>query len=224
MLGGVVLTLYTASRGGLLGLTTLLLLFLGLRVSKVRASFKAVLLVLLVLAAAANLDKLNIDRYMTLGSLESDYNFEEGGRADIWARGFRLFLEDPLTGVGVGGFGAAIGEQRRVEGNLPVWQAAHSSYILVLTETGIVGAVTFLLLIATSLATFNRLRRTTFRESDQELSVFSGLLLVSFVAQLVAALFLSQAYSMFFTLAFAMSAVLNRLADGRAVPKQMEAR
>jgi hypothetical protein len=29
---------------------------------------------------------------------------------------------------------------------------------------------------------------------------------------------------MFFTLAFAMSAVLNRLADGSSVPKQMEAR
>jgi len=216
ILSGVILTLYTASRGGLLGLTTFFLLFLGLRVKKVSASFKVALLVILVIGTAANFDKLNIDRYMTLGSLENDYNFEQGGRADIWQRGFRLFVDDPLTGVGVGGFAAAIGEQRREEGFIPVWQTAHSAYLLVLTETGIVGFVAFLLLIRTTLATFNRLRRRAGPVSDQDFSVLSGLLLIGFVAQLVSAMFLSQAYSMFFTLAFALSGAMNRLASARS--------
>jgi hypothetical protein len=45
-------------------------------------------------------------------------------------------------------------------------------------------------------------------------------LLVGFCAQLVAATFLSQSYSMFFTLAFAMSAALNRMAGTLAGAKQ----
>ena len=217
VLSGVLLTLYTASRGGLLGLLAFLLLFLWLHVPTVSKSFKGVLLAILIVGAFANADKINIQRYQTLGSLENDYNLQgDGGRVDTWKRGIRLFLDDPLTGVGVGGFGKAIGEQRLIDGDVPRWQTAHNAYILVLTETGIVGAAAFLLLIVTSVRTFNRLRRVAGSLPDRELAVLPGFLLVSFGAQLVAALFLSQAYSMFFTLAFALSAALNRLTANAA--------
>jgi O-antigen ligase len=211
VLAGVLLTLYTASRGGLLGLLTFLLLFLWLKVPKVSRSFKTALLVGLIASAAMNLDKINLERYSTLGSLEGDYNLAEGGRADIWERAFRLFLQNPVTGVGVDGFAPAVFQQRRGEGVVPRWQAAHSAYVLVLTETGILGGAAFFLLIVTTLRTFNGLRRRFVSLPDPELAVLPGVLLVGFAAQLVAAIFLSQAYSMFFTLAFAVSGALNRM-------------
>ena len=211
LLMGSVLTLYTASRGGLLGLITFLLLFLWLRVHKVGKLFKAILLVALFTGAYMNADKLNFDRYQTLGSLEEDYNLKDGGRVDNWKRGVRLFVERPITGVGVGSFAAAVGWQRTAEGKTTKWTVAHSSYIEVLTEIGGIAAFAYFMLIGGVIKTFNRLRRMKGVGLDPELAVLPGLLLVGFGAQLVTGMFLSQAYSMFFTLAFAMSAVLNRV-------------
>jgi O-antigen ligase len=214
---GVLLTLFTASRGGLLGLLTFLVLFLALRTSKVSAFSKAFVVAALLVGATVNSDKINLDRYLTLTSLEDDYNFQDGGRVDIWKRGWRIFLSSPMTGVGVAGFAKAIGDQR-AEDNMPSarWQTAHNTYLLVLTETGIVGSLPFFLLIAGSLKTFNRLRRSKASFQDKDFAALPGFLLVGLGAQLVSATFLSQTYSTFFTLAFALSAVLNRIAAGAA--------
>ncbi len=211
LLLGSVLTLYTASRGGLLGLITFLLLFLWLRVHRVGKVFKGLLLVALLAGAYMNADKLNYDRYQTLGSLEDDYNLKDGGRVDNWKRGFRLFVERPITGVGVGSFAAAVGWQRTAEGKTTKWTVAHSTYIEVLTEMGGIGAACYFMLIGGVITTFNRLRRMKGVGLDPELSMLPGLLLIGFGAQLVTGMFLSQAYSMFFTLAFAMAAALNRI-------------
>jgi O-antigen ligase len=220
---GVLLTLFTASRGGLLGLTTFLLLFLCLRVPTVSKPFKTVLFAILMVGAFMNADKINLERYETLGSLENDYNLEEGGRVDIWKRGMREFWENPLTGVGVNGFAPAVGWQRADEGISGKWQTAHSVYVQVLVETGIVGGTAFVLLILISLRTFNRMRRAAGLLPERELAVLPGILLVSFGAQLVAALFLSQAYSMFFTLVFAMSGALNLMAANATTSKGVTA-
>jgi O-antigen ligase len=219
VLSGILLTLFTASRGGLLGLVIFFLLFLWIRVPTVGKSFKAIVAAAILVAVVVNTDKLNLDRYRTLTSIEDDYNFEEFGRADIWERAIRLFLARPLTGVGVNGFPAAIGTMRQDEKLLPRWQTAHNSYLLILTETGIIGGGAFVLLIFTGLKTFNRGRRAGSSFENTDLASLSGLLLIGFIAQLVAAMFLSQAYSMFFTLAFALSGALNRMADrGQTVP------
>jgi O-antigen ligase len=214
ILGGILLVLFTASRGGLLGLLAFFVLFLCLRVNNVGGRFKIVLLLALVVVAVANGDKINVDRYRTmeLGSVQNDYNFQAGGRTDIWERGWQLFLRSPITGVGVEGFGKAIGDMRAEEfGVIPKWQTAHSTYVLVLTETGILGTVPFALLLVGTLLTFNRLRRGRNHIHDADLAALPGLLLIGFGAQLVAASFLSQTYSSFFTLAFALAATLNRL-------------
>jgi O-antigen ligase len=216
---GILLVLYTASRGGLLGVLTFMVLFLVLRMPRAGKRFKTIMTLALVIGAAANIDKINIDRYMTMTSIEGDYNFEEGGRIDIWKRGWRIFLEHPITGVGMTGFAKAIGDQRAEENVAARWQTAHSAYILILVETGALGSFAFLLLILRGLSTFNRLRRRPEAIRDPELAALPGLLLVGFGAQLVSAFFLSQAYSMNFTLVFALSAMLNRIAEkGATVP------
>jgi O-antigen ligase len=191
---------------------TFVLHFLGLRVHKVGKPFKVLLLVGLLAGAYMNLDKLNLERYETLGSLEEDYNFGEGGRVDNWTRGLRLVAERPLTGVGVASFAAAVGWQRKAENMSTKWSAAHSVYIEILTETGVIGGGAYFLLIFGALRTFDRLRRSSTAFPDPELGILPGLLLVGLGAQMVAGAFLSQAYSMFFTLTFAMSAALNRIA------------
>jgi O-antigen ligase len=212
ILAGMLLTLYTGSRGGLLGLLTFLLLFLFVRVPGFGKPAKTIMVVAVIVLAAANANKINIERYLTLTSLEGDYNFEEMGREDIWKRGLRLFLEHPLTGVGVNSFSPAIGTQRAADGVIPRWQEAHNAYVQILAETGIFGATTFLLLVIGCIKTYIRLRRSRSSFTEPDFAALPGVLLIGFIAQLVTATFLSQGYSMFFTMSFAMSAVLNRIA------------
>lgn len=213
---GALLTLYTASRGGLLGLSAFLVLFMTLRVRRFGRGFRLLLVLGIFAAGYFNADKINVERFMTLTDLKDDYNFEEWGRADIWERGLKLFMRDPLTGVGVTNFGVAIGMMRWDENLIPKFQAPHSAYLEILTETGIFGSAAFLLLVGTTLWTFNRVRRLPATSQGQlELASLGGVLLVGFVAQLVVAAFLTQAYSMFFTLSFSASAALRRLADER---------
>jgi O-antigen ligase len=211
-LAGALLTMYTGSRGGLVGVAVFFLLFLWLRIPNLKRTFKTLMCAAVILTAVLNADKINVERYLTLTSLEEDANFGEFGRMDIWERGVQLFVDDPLTGVGVDNFPMAIGTMRVAESRVPYWQAPHNAYLQVLTETGVFGMAAFLLLIGTSLRTFNRLRRQEPAFADRDLGVLPGLLLIGFVAVLISAIFLSQAYSMFLTLYFAASAALKRIA------------
>jgi putative inorganic carbon (HCO3(-)) transporter len=202
--------LYTGSRGGLLGLGAVFLMFMSIRLPGVTKAHKVIVLVFIGIAIATNADKLNTDRYQTITNLGDDYNsYDELGRVQLWSRGLRLLLEDPLTGVGAAEFPEAIGKMRAREHLLEQWQAPHNSYIEILVETGVVGGVSFYLLIITCVKTFNRLRQRKRSAAERDLQILPGVLLIGFVGQLVAASFLSQAYSVLFTLSFATAASLK---------------
>jgi O-antigen ligase len=215
VIASFVLALFTGSRGGLLGLATIVLAFLALQVPTIRKHHKVSLVVLGAVILAASFSKLNVDRYLTLGDLNNDYNAsDEFGRTQIWVRGFRLFLEDPLTGVGVRQFGKAIGDMRMHEGSvIPEWQAPHNSYVETLTETGLFGIAAFLGLIVTCLTTFNFYRRRPELLQPGGSEPMAGVLLIGFMAELVGAMFLTQTYSMTFLLFFVMSAALKQIAE-----------
>jgi O-antigen ligase len=213
LLLSALLTLYTGSRGGLVAMGVLLALFLVIRIPRVKKWHKVLLLVALLGAAYTNRDKINVERYRTLTDLGDDYNLQdESGRGAIWQRGFQLFLQRPLTGVGVSGFAQSIGTMRAEENVLPKWQAPHNSYLQVLTETGLFGALAFIGLIA---ITANTLFRSSDRAgglADCGMDIVPPLLFIGFTATLVNASFLSQGYSVVFTLFFAMAVSLRGLA------------
>jgi len=211
LLLSVLLTLYTGSRGGFVGLMTLMFLFLFLPIQRVKKSYKAIVIMLLIALAIINVNKINMKRYLTLEDLSQDYNLtDEFGRKQIWKRGLQIFIENPITGVGVTGFAEAIGEMREKE-DLPsqTWQTAHNSYLLVMAETGIFGGIVFIYLIGKCVKTFNQFRKLKEASVETDFGTMSGFLLIGFIAQLFIAFFLSQGYSMIFSLYFAISAVLN---------------
>jgi O-antigen ligase len=213
ILMGVVVTLLTGSRGGLVALVTMLVLFLMMKVTKVSKVRKAIMLIGIVVAGAMNADRINVERYLTLGSLTSDYNLQdESGRAQIWERGVALFLAEPLTGVGVDGFAEAIGSMRQREYLTPQWQSPHSSYVQVVTETGLLGAIPFATVLVVCGRNMFRLRRLGGTSVLADVGAFSGILFVGFSAQLLGAAFLTQAYSLLFTLFFGVAASLHQIA------------
>jgi len=218
LLSCVLLTLYTGSRGGFVGLMILVLLFLFLPIPRVKKSYKVLVIILFIAVAIINIAKINMERYKTLEDLSQDYNLtDEFGRKQIWKRGLQIFFENPITGVGVQGFNEAIGRMRERE-DLPSqrWQTAHNSYLQIMVETGIFGITVFIFLIGKCVKTFNQFRKRREASVEKDFSTISGILLIGFIAGLFTAFLLSQAYSMIFTLYFAISATLNNIGQAGA--------
>jgi putative inorganic carbon (hco3(-)) transporter len=211
---GVLLLLYTGSRGGILGFLAFGFLFFTLRMGPLKKAHKGVLLIVLAGVIALNANKINMERYLTLTDLSDDYNLsDEFGRKQIWSKGAAIFLRDPLTGVGVGNFAMAIGHKRLEMKLIPRWQEAHNSYVQVTTELGIFGIGTFLMLVVMSVRTLNRLRKQTqVSGAAQDLSVFAAMLLAGSGGLLVGAFFLTMGYSLFFPLFFATTTALRNIA------------
>jgi len=211
----IVLILLTGSRAGIIGLITLFLLILFTKFEKIRWSYKIAFLIAFFALYLIYEDKINVERYMTLTEIESDYNVsDELGRMQIWKRAYQLILENPLTGVGANCFPMALGYLRQELSLIPRWQAAHNSYIQIITETGLIGFMLFLSLIISSIRSFLRIKNLkVITKEASELKTIGGLLFLGFIVQLITAFFLSQGYSMFFTLFFALSATLSKLAS-----------
>lgn len=82
------------------------------------------------------------------------------GRWSIWAESRRIFLERPLTGVGLDAHRTAVApaiSERTIFKNVD--KEAHNTYLSVLAETGIVGFLLFAGAIASVLARVRRLSR-----------------------------------------------------------------
>jgi O-antigen ligase len=93
------------------------------------------------------------ERYSSITRSEIDASSQ--GRVDAWRTGLRMFVDRPLFGVGIGCFGVAHGTEYS-RGN---WLEAHSLYVQIVAEIGLVGTIAFLLLLHEML----RLNRRTSR-------------------------------------------------------------
>lgn len=212
----LIVILLSGSRSGILGLIAVMLLILMTRIGSLRRQYKIGLIVGMILVAALNHDKINVERYLSFLDLESDYNVtSESGRLEVWKKGIELFMENPLTGVGVRCFPMAIGYLRQEASIKAIWQAAHNSYLQVAVETGLFGAIVFISLIAGAYRNFARCRQIEFNSGSErekaEFKTLAGLMQLSFIGSMICAFFLSQGYSMFFTLFFSLSAVMRSL-------------
>jgi O-antigen ligase len=209
----IILILLTGSRAGIIGLITLFLLILFTKLEKIRWTYKIAFLIALFILYFLYEDKINIERYMTIIDIESDYNItDEFGRTQIWKRAYQLITENPLTGVGTNCFPMALGYLREDLFLIPQWQAAHNSYIQIITETGLIGFILFFSIIISSIKNFLRVKNLkVITKEASELKTIGGLLFLGFIGHNIVAFFLSQGYSIFFTLFFAFSAALSRL-------------
>lgn len=209
----IITILYTGSRGGFLGLVAVFLFILFTKIGGINRSYKLTFITGLTILCILYGSNINTERYMTLTEIGDDYNVsDEFGRFQIWKRGLGLTLSNPITGVGVNCFAMAIGYDREAKGEIPRWQVAHNSYIQVAAEIGLIGFSIFILLIINSLKSFVYLAKITTTNNELlQLNSISRLLLLGFIGHLICAFFLTQAYSVLFTLFFALSAVMRRL-------------
>lgn len=216
VLSAVAVILLTGSRGGILGFGVVVALMLLTGLGRFRFGQKALFVIMLVLTFFLMQDKIDVERYMSLADVSSDYNVSsDGGRLELWGSAIDLAMTHPLTGVGVECFPFAHFESRQRAGEEFLrWQYAHNSFLQVASEVGLIGLFIFVLMVARSLGTFLRISREKGAAASADLvqlRALAGFMVIGFAGLLVSGFFLSQAYSMFFTLYFALGAVMTRL-------------
>ena len=122
------------------------------------------------------------------------YNFKVGPK---------LFSEDPIFGKGLGGF---------IYYNTYYKQVAHNTYLEVLTGSGIVGFIPFIMILYLSWRELRNVQYAT--RNNKELSLlynYSTALELGFLAILVAALFLSLDLNKIVWITITMTAVIANI-------------
>ena len=219
IISSMVIILQTGSRGGILALGTVLLIVLLTKIGGIDKGYKILFVVMLASTWLLMRDRIDMERYLTLFDISSDYNVSsQGGRLELWQAAIDLSLANPITGVGVNCYPFAHFLARERTGDpFREWATIHNSFLQVASEVGLIGFGIFVLINLRSVFTFFRISRIQSQPQSSktsEITTLSGLMLLGFVGLLVSGFFLSQAYSLYFTLYFALAAAIGRLQAG----------
>ena len=202
----IIALLLTASRGGFLGLVTVLLALILMPIIPPRPQLHGgssrrhlipalvgVIVVSTIVWPYLPLETRN--RLATIVSLSSDYNLDtenEHSRSSIWERNFSAALRRPI-GYGVAAFPMV---DIRTGGK---FMAPHNSYLQILVELGFVGVFLFFRVYVLAWRALGRLRHSLLSvgvspQRDQAV-VMARCLQISLLGNAVAGFFLSMAYS-----------------------------
>lgn len=163
--------MFTFSRGGFLGLVSVVAFCLMSSPNKIRNILAlAVLGVALFLVMPQGYED-EVKSIFADSTLERD---QRQGRIYLWKVGFEIFLDKPIMGCGAGGYKFIVGEyedlaetHRRHSGKV-----AHSVYFTLLPELGIPGALVFMYLIYQLFRNFFSIR---YLEKNKYMIFSSGL-------------------------------------------------
>jgi O-antigen ligase len=193
----------TASRGGFLGLIAIglgIFIKTGRRLSQAVLPIIAVTILLSAFAPASYWERMS-----TITRPGEDYNTQiSSGRIEVWKRGVKLMVTNPVLGVGGGNFDAA---EAMING-MKKWTSPHNSFVQIGAELGVIVLVLFIKLILGSLRTVKECRLG---------GVVPDWLLdsveVGFYGYIVAGFFLSQAYSVLLYLLVAITVICRGIHD-----------
>jgi O-antigen ligase len=199
----------TGSRGAFVALIAMTL-YLLLRYSTVHWARRVALL---GGVAAIFVASTGAQYWTAMGTLlepKADYNWignTDAGRMDLWGRGIDYMLDRPLTGVGLAAFPIAEGTispiaSRQMFGRGVKWGAAHSAYVQIGAELGVLALLAFLGILGSALLTCGRLARDAQQRGERSVVALARAQGASLVGFMVAAVFLSQAYAPFLFISF----------------------
>ncbi|HEX5165030.1 MAG TPA: O-antigen ligase family protein, partial [Thermomicrobiales bacterium] len=152
------------------------------------------------------------------------------GRVAEMMAGLHMFMDHPILGVGTNNYQVHFQEYARPLGiNRRADRAAHSLYVEIAAETGIVGLLSFGALVVTLFVSLRRVWTTN--NKGNELHDLALIVAISLISLLVSCIFLHFAYPRFFMvfagLAMAVASVQNwrerpasRLRFARLQPSQ----
>ena len=195
----------TESRGGFIGLVSVAL-YCWIRSDK--KILLAIFIGLLVLFAITVAQNDYWDEIQSIKSENTEINPHGTGaqRVYAWKLGWRIFLDNPIVGVGQGNYPWNVGEAEDKEGVL--WKtrssrgrAAHSLYFTLLPELGIIGTFLYILMIVYSykdlkyIRNLSKNRKEFISDEYWKKSYYAALALeASLIGFLVSSVFISTLY------------------------------
>jgi len=206
---GILFIMLTGSRGGLIALGIVVLMLLFTRSRSVNTTYKIIIATLMFVTVIYAGSAIDYSRFETMTQIGEDYNvWDETGRLQIWKKGFELMLSDPLTGVGVSCFGEAIGRERLERGLPEIWQAPHNTIVQIGTETGIIGMILFVFISYKTFRIFGKAKDVI---GAEDIAKIGSMARIGFVGHFASAMFLSQAYSVYWAFYTVLSASIGEL-------------
>jgi len=211
------------SRGGFLGLLTVFgAMYLFWMIRRRKYAIGLFIAIIALVAATFAFLALVPDEFLDRISSIKDYEEDESalGRLDAWGAGARMFADNPFVGVGAGAFAVAYGTKYKPPDAIAAnWREAHSVYVQVMGEMGLVGIISFFGMVIAILLQIIRLKRTrlTRAEDDRFFHAMRGAVYGSLATWAVSAAFLSVAYYPHVFILVMVSACMERLARYHAV-------
>jgi O-antigen ligase len=151
-----------------------------------RCKIKALLLVSSVLILAGVMF-IGTDYWQKFADIWQDGPWKStvDSRLDLWEGGWRMALEYPVVGVGLGNFEHRVGEYTPSGKD----DSPHNNVVAFLAETGFVGAVLYVTVFASALCLGTIAARDT---TDPRRRWFATFLVASLVAYLVGGMFMTR--------------------------------
>lgn len=215
---GIVSIIMSASRGGLVGLICVGFFVWLYSPKKILSS---VLIFLLVLVFFYYADEKYLGEMGTITDTSDDTSSE---RIETWKSGWSMFKDNPL-GVGGDNFGMRFSEYQTAKFTRDMWgRAAHSVWIQLLTELGVLGVTLYGFLLYYNLKDIFWLKKFKYNE-DKDIS-FAFYLSLSFLTSIIgyfsSGSFLSVLYYPHYYYLTAMIIVTRRLVENKITLKQQE--
>ena len=150
---------FTGSRSGIL----LLFVFVLLRILPAFSNQKrsAILLIPLLAFVFILIEQTNVNTLRFGNIIDSIINGSNtvGYRYSLWEAGYKMGMDHPIAGVGIGRFGDYL-PLYWPAGRAILANTAHNTFVEVFAETGIVGGLIFFSLLITSILKFIKIIRT----------------------------------------------------------------
>lgn len=204
-------TFFTRSRGGSVGLATvLLILVFGGLFQKPRKWALPITTIFIILLLLPFVPSEYWERMRTLTDF-SDASIR--ARLEAWRLGLRMISQHPILGVGLGNFSKNVASLAPLTPGVRIIRSgvAHNAYISIAAETGIITLSFFLLIIISSFKSLRKNQSFFQEREDFLLSSLCHSLMTGLIGYTVCTMFLSQELSrsawIFFGLVAAMEGI-----------------
>ena len=185
----------SSSRGGFVGLIAVFLLSLIKKPVKRSRLIGILILIPIALFLYSRLNVKFIERYKTIENYPQQRTAQM--RFTAWRVGIRMLEENPIIGVGTGMFSSRFSEYATDEEMeyMQGWSNAHSIYIQIAAENGLLGIGIFLLMVIFTFRDMLRLWLISKRDKDKSKICYMGIAVgIGLIGYLISGLFLNTGY------------------------------
>jgi probable O-glycosylation ligase (exosortase A-associated) len=207
--------IYTYSRGGLVSLAFVLgasVLWFGFKFKKQLWAILGLGISFLIMVPFVP------EKYIERAKTITDLNDPAiTARLDTWKTGIEMMVDEPLRGIGLGVFKYEYVTRAIVSGEVETKAAlfAHNAYIQIGAETGVIGLLIFILILAFSWFDLRSAERNFENNQESNLSCLALSIRIGLLGYMVSAMFLTQAFLTMLWIILPMAVVLKHFSMER---------